>query len=63
MLRRYIDPKNQPADRRWHDIVIDLSAYAGQDVQLALLTLPGPAGDGRYDWAGWSEPIIIQKEK
>lgn len=62
LLRRYIDPKSRPADRRWHDITIDLSAYAGQDVRLTLLTLPGPAGDGRYDWAGWGQPMILQKE-
>jgi hypothetical protein len=63
LLRRYIDPKSQPDDRQWHDIMIDLSVYAGQEVRLTLLTLPGPAGDGRYDWAGWSEPVIIQKEQ
>ena len=62
LLRRYIDPKSRPADRRWHDIAIDLSAYAGQEVQLTLLTLPGSAGDGRYDWAGWGEPVIVQKK-
>jgi hypothetical protein len=60
LLRRYIDPKSQPADRRWHAIAIDLSAYAGQQVRLTLRTLPGPAGDGRYDWAGWGTPMIIQ---
>ncbi|MEP7191216.1 MAG: hypothetical protein ABI901_18650, partial [Roseiflexaceae bacterium] len=63
LLRRYIDPKSQPANRRWDDIAINLSAYAGQDVQLTLLTLPGPAGDGRYDWAGWGAPMILQKEE
>lgn len=63
LLRRLIDPKRQPADRRWHDITIDLSAYAGQDVRLTLLTMPGPAGDGRYDWAGWGAPMIIQQEQ
>ncbi len=62
LLRRYINPKSQPAERRWNDFSIDLSAYAGQQVQLTLLTLPGPAGDGRYDWAGWGRPMIVQKK-
>ena len=44
-------------------IAIDLSAYAGQDVQLTLRALPGPAGDGRYDWAGWGAPVIIQENE
>jgi uncharacterized membrane protein len=60
LLRRYIDPKSRPADRRWHEIAIDLSAYAGQEVGLTLLTLPGPAEDGRYDWSGWAAPAITQ---
>jgi hypothetical protein len=59
LLRCYIDPKSRPADRRWHNIAIDLSAYAGQKVRL---TLPGPAGDGRYDWAIWGEPVIVQRD-
>jgi 4-amino-4-deoxy-L-arabinose transferase-like glycosyltransferase len=63
LLWRYIDPKSQPAARRWHDIALDLSAYAGQEVQLTLRTLPGPAGDGRYDWAGWGTPMIVQKDE
>jgi hypothetical protein len=63
LLRRYIDPKSRPADRRWHDIAIDLSTYAGQEVRLTLLTLPGSAGDGRYDWAGWGEPVIVQEQE
>jgi hypothetical protein len=62
LLRRYIDPKSRPADRRWHNIAIDLSAYAGQEVRLTLLTLPGPAGDGRYDWAGWGAPMIVRRD-
>jgi len=41
LLRRYIDPKSRPEDRRWNDITIDLSAYGGQSVQLTLLALPG----------------------
>jgi 4-amino-4-deoxy-L-arabinose transferase-like glycosyltransferase len=61
LLRRWIDPKHEPIDRRWHDIAIDLSAYAGQNVRLTLRTLPGPAGDGRYDWAGWGAPVIVQQ--
>jgi hypothetical protein len=62
VFRRYIDPKNHAADRRWHDITVDLSAYGDQQVQLTLLTLPGPAGDGSYDWAGWGQPVIVRKE-
>lgn len=57
----YIDPKNDPADRRWHDRELDLGPWAGQAVTLTLVTTPGPAADDRYDWAGWGTPRIVQR--
>lgn len=49
LFRRYIDPKADPALRRWNDIELDLSAYAGQEVKVSLITGPGPKGDPHYD--------------
>jgi len=40
--------------------VIDLSDYAGQTVTLIFETTTGPAGDYRYDWAGWGEPRVCK---
>lgn len=57
---RYIDPKNVPADRKWHDYEISLSRWAGQPITLTLVTDPGPNDDIRFDWAGWGEPRIVQ---
>jgi hypothetical protein len=57
---RYIDPKNIPADRRWHDYEIDLSPWAGKMVALTFSTGCGPNGNCNYDWAGWGEPRIVQ---
>ena len=57
---KYIDPKNIPADRKWHDHEIDLSPWAGQTVTLTFATDCGPNNDCRYDWAGWGEPRIVQ---
>jgi len=56
----YIDPKNIPAHRKWHDREIDLSPWAGQTITLTFATGPGPSGDSDYDWAGWGEPRIVQ---
>jgi len=58
LFRRYIDPKGDPALRRWNDIEVDLSAYAGKEVKLSLITGPGPKGDPYYDWAVWGAPRI-----
>jgi tetratricopeptide (TPR) repeat protein len=61
LFSEYIDPKNVPALRRWHDRDIDLSSWSSQVVTLTLSTEPGPNGDDRYDWAGWGEPRIVQR--
>jgi len=53
---RYIDPKHNPAERRWISGAVDLSAYSGQTVDLLFTTTPGPAGDTCADWAGWGDP-------
>jgi len=51
---RYIDPKNSPQDRRWHDFEVDLDEFHGGKIDLVLRTTPGPGGKNSYDWAGWS---------
>jgi tetratricopeptide (TPR) repeat protein/O-antigen ligase len=55
----YIDPKQDEADRRWHAYTIDLGAYMGQAITLILETGAGPAGDSRFDWAGWGAPRLL----
>jgi hypothetical protein len=54
VFRRYLDPKNDPADRRWFDCAVPLGRFAGGPVDLVLTTLPGPKGDNAWDHAGWS---------
>ncbi|MFC2030595.1 tetratricopeptide repeat protein [Chloroflexota bacterium] len=61
VFSQYIDPKNVPSDRRWHDLKLDLAPWAGRTVTLTLSTAPGSNGDARYDWAGWGEPRITQR--
>jgi hypothetical protein len=56
---RYIDPKNNPADRQWLDEVVDLSAYGGQTVDIIFAISPGPAGNADFDWGGWSTPVLV----
>jgi hypothetical protein len=53
---RYIDPKHNPAERRWIPGSVDLSEYLGQTVELLFTTKPGPAGDTCAAWAGWGNP-------
>jgi hypothetical protein len=59
VYNRYCDPKNNPDDRHWFDEEVDLSRWGGKTVEVIFEVLPGPAGDEDYDWAGWSEPVLI----
>jgi hypothetical protein len=59
LFSSYIDPKQNEADRRWHPHTLDLNAYAGQMVEIIFETGTGPAGDYRYDWAGWGMPRLM----
>jgi predicted RNA-binding protein with PUA-like domain len=61
IFSRYIDPKHNAQDRKWHDFEIDLAPYAGQTVEISLLTAPDNrrGTDTSFDWAGWSDPRIV----
>jgi hypothetical protein len=65
LLKQHVDPQHNTSDRRWIPVTIDLSAYAGQQVDLIFNTnssLPGRGDDNRYDWPVWGSPeIIIQR--
>ncbi len=56
----YVDPKHHQQDRRWLPMRLVLNAYAGKLVRLILVVGSGPAGDRRYDWAGWGAPRLEQ---
>ena len=60
LFSTYIDPKHDEAGRPWHPHSLDLSEYAGQTVTIIFETGAGPAGDYRYDWAGWGAPRLLR---
>ena len=55
---RYVDPKHHQQDRRWVPMQVNLTPFGGKVVRLILVVGSGPAGDRRYDWAGWGEPRL-----
>lgn len=55
LFSKYIDPKHNVEDRRWHPALIDLSSYGGKEVTLSFITKPGPHNNDQYDWAGWGQ--------
>lgn len=61
VFHRYLDPKNDPDDRRWFDERVDLGDYGGQAVDIIFEASPGPAGNTDFDWGGWSSPVLIDE--
>ena len=54
---RLLNPRANPAERRWVPVEADLSPWGGQRVQLTLRTLPN--ADATFDWAGWGNPLVV----
>jgi hypothetical protein len=62
LVQQHVDPFKNKGDRKWISMMVDLSTYAGEDVELILNTnasLPGPAPDARNDAAVWGAPEIV----
>ncbi len=57
-----VNPFLNQTDRKWIPVMVDLSAYAGEEVDIMLNTNgspPGKAGDVRNDLAVWGAPEIV----
>ena len=61
LFSRLVAPNKTPTDRGWHDIEVDLSAYAGQRVELFFNTNANPPVNParRGDLALWGAPRIV----
>jgi len=57
-----VNPFGNPADRQWYPLMLDLSPYTGQEVEVILNTRPG-AGDASpdNDLAVWGAPSIVTR--
>jgi hypothetical protein len=54
LFQAQLDPRSIAADRDGRPIRLDLSKYAGREVELLFSTAPGPKGDSDGDLAGWA---------
>jgi hypothetical protein len=62
LLNQHVNPAQVEGDRKWVPVNIDLSAYAGEEVEIIFNTnssLPGRGDDSRHDWALWATPRIV----
>jgi hypothetical protein len=62
LLTQHVDPFTNKRDRRWIPTTLDLSAYAGVDIDIVFNTNTSPKGKGddpRNDTALWGAPEIV----
>ena len=64
LLNQHVDPRHQSSDRGWLAVDVDLSAYAGQQVDLVFNTnasLPKQGDNAAFDFAVWGDPAVIER--
>ena len=57
-----VNPFVNQTDRKWIPVMVDLSAYAGEEVDIIFNTFasgPGKGQDVRNDLAVWGAPEIV----
>jgi hypothetical protein len=61
LVKILVDPLDNASDRRWNNVTLDLSPYAGETVDVIFNTDPGLPGhnDVRNDLALWGDPRIV----
>lgn len=59
LFSKYINPSNNPCDRRRFDESISLKTWAGKDIRLRFSTDGGPSGDASWDWAYWGNINVV----
>jgi hypothetical protein len=62
LFTQHVDPYTNKSDRRWIPVTVDLSASAGEEVEVIFNTgnnLPGKYPDVRNDTALWGAPEIF----
>ena len=62
LFTQHVDPFNNKGDQRWIPVMVDLSSFAGEEVQLIFNTYASPdrqPSDERNDLAVWGAPEIV----
>ena len=64
LFNQTLNPFANPSERRWIPVTVDLSAYAGEEMEVILNTrASGPNGppDDRGDLPLWGVPEIVRR--
>ena len=64
LFEQFINPFRNEGDRKWVPVMVDLSQYAGEEINIIFNTWTGRKGeadDPRNDLAVWGAPEIITR--
>jgi hypothetical protein len=64
LFTQTVNPFKNPSERRWIPVMVDLSAYAGQDMEIIFNTRgsgPKEPPDARNDLPLWGAPEIVTR--
>jgi hypothetical protein len=64
LFEQTLNPFANPSERRWIPVMVDLSAYAGEDMEIILNTRssgPNLPNDERNDLPLWGAPEIVRR--
>ena len=64
LFTQTVNPFANPSERRWIPVTVDLSAYAGEEMDIILNTVasgPGVPPDGRGDMPLWGAPEVVRR--
>lgn len=63
LFTQHVHPFAIAGDRKWIHVMVDMSAYAGEEVDLIFNTRSGQPekADVRADLALWGQPEIVQR--
>jgi hypothetical protein len=62
LFEQHVNPFANAGDRKWLPVRVDLSTYAGEEIDLIFNTYSSPAGKGddqRNDLPLWGSPEIV----
>jgi len=64
LFEQTLNPFKNPSERRWISVMVDLSAYAGEEMEVILNTRSSGGGqppDDRADLPLWGAPEIVRR--
>jgi 4-amino-4-deoxy-L-arabinose transferase-like glycosyltransferase len=59
IFSKYMSPNSNVEDRGWQDYQLNLNKFQNESVSIQFVTELGPGGNSTYDWAYWSNPLLL----